>query len=150
MPAWAKSLSNDAAMTGIIAAASGFDAYLVGGALRNLILGLGVGKDYDVCVKNEADKFAKTLAKRLSASVFLMDEENRVWRVVGKSQGLTVDISLMRGDCIEADLGKRDFTVNALAFRLKDIGRPDCRPIDPFNGQRDAKRKMLRLVSPTA
>ncbi|MEK7314336.1 MAG: HD domain-containing protein [Deltaproteobacteria bacterium] len=134
-------------MTEIIAAASGFDAYLVGGALRNLILGLGVGKDYDVCVKNEADKFAKTLAKRLLASVFLMDEENRVWRVVGKSQGLTVDISLMRGECIEADLGKRDFTVNALAFRLKDIGKAGSRAIDPFNGIKDAKGKILRLVS---
>ena len=147
MPAWAKSLSNDAAVSEIIAAASGFDAYLVGGALRNLILGLGVGKDYDVCVKNEADKFAKTLAKRLLASVFLMDEENRVWRVVGKSQGLTVDISLMRGECIEADLGKRDFTVNALAFRLKDIGKAGSRAIDPFNGIKDAKGKILRLVS---
>lgn len=147
MPAWAKSLSNDAAMTEIIAAASGFDAYLVGGALRNLILGLGVGKDYDVCVRNEADKFAKTLAKRLLASVFLMDEENSVWRVVGKSQGLCVDISLMRGDCIEADLGKRDFTVNALAFRLKDIGKAGSRAIDPFNGIKDAKGKILRLVS---
>ena len=75
---------NAAPMTEIIAAASGFDAYLVGGALRNLILGLGVGKDYDICVKNEADRFAKTLAKRLLASVFLMDEENSVWRVVGE------------------------------------------------------------------
>lgn len=150
MPAWAEPLMNDAAMTGIVAAASGFDAYLVGGALRNLILGLGVGKDYDVCVRNEADKFAKTLAKRLSASVFLMDEENRVWRVVGKSQGLCVDISLMRGDCIEADLGKRDFTVNALAFCLKDIGKGCCRAIDPFNGIKDAKEKILRLVSGAA
>ena len=147
MPVWAEPLMNDAAMAGIVAAASDFDAYLVGGALRNLILGLGVGKDYDVCVRNEADKFAKTLAKRLSASVFLMDEENRVWRVVGKSQGLCVDISLMRGDCIEADLGKRDFTVNALALRLKDIGKASCRAIDPFNGIKDAKGKILRLVS---
>src|SRR3989337_4542584 len=107
MPGWAESLMNDVAMIEIIgaASASGFDAYLVGGALRNLILGLGVGKDYDVCVRNDADKFAKTLAKRLLASVFLMDEENRVWRVVGKNQGLTVDISLMKSDCIDADLG---------------------------------------------
>ena len=53
----------------------------------------------------------------------------------------------MRGDCIEADLGKRDFTVNALAFRLKDIGKAGSRAIDPFNGIKDAKGKILRLVS---
>ncbi|MFZ3071696.1 MAG: hypothetical protein WA162_00430, partial [Thermodesulfobacteriota bacterium] len=152
MPAWAKQLSNDAAMAEIIVATetSGLDVYLVGGALRNLVLGLGVGKDYDVCVKNDSGKFAKILAKRLSASVFLMDEENRVWRVVAKTQGLIVDVSLMKGDCIEADLGARDFTVDALALRLKDIGKAGGRPIDPFNGQRDAKRKMLRLVSDAA
>lgn len=53
---------------------------------------------------------------------------------------------------VEQDLGRRDFTVNAIALRLRD-GRESQNPpelIDPFSGMRDIGDRLIRMVSPAA
>ncbi len=144
----------------------GVGAWLVGGALRDLVITGRVDRDYDFAVTCECRLLAEAVAKELGASVFPLDRERGLYRVVSKegllsgkgevSRGaVTIDIGPLKDETITADLLKRDFTVDAMAvdiFALGDgeeDGITSEALIDPTGGLADATELKLRPVTET-
>lgn len=127
-----------------LAAVAQAGAWLVGGTLRDRLLGRPTS-DYDVVVAGEAGPLAQALAREARAHAFSLSEEFGVWRVVSRRDGWQVDLLPLEGESIEADLGRRDFTVNAIAEPVQGGER-----VDPFGGLRDLADRRLRMVSPDA
>jgi tRNA nucleotidyltransferase/poly(A) polymerase len=86
------------------------------------------------------------LAGRLRRPFVPLDDTDRTGRIVLRS-GYTIDISSFKGNTLEEDLNKRDFTVNAMAVRLAGVleGRPSV--FDPLNGQKDLDVRKLKALS---
>ncbi|MCJ7619886.1 MAG: HD domain-containing protein [Anaerolineae bacterium] len=123
------------------------EGYLVGGYVRDQLLGRDT-RDLDLVVRADALALAREAANRLGGAFVLLDEERQTGRVVLRDEGARyyVDFATMRGDGMLADLGGRDFTVNAMAIDLLDAA-PQPEILDPFEGQRDLERGTLRAVS---
>jgi len=114
--------------------------WLVGGAVRDLLLGR-VPTDYDIAVKGNPADFAQALAKTAGRrAVAIGAAGKRIYRVV--DQKLVYDFSPVAGEVIEEDLGRRDFTVNAMA--LSPVGKI---LVDPFGGRDDLAAGCIRMVS---
>jgi poly(A) polymerase len=130
-------------------------AYLVGGSLRDLLLG-EVGVDWDLVTDGEAHKLARQLANRLGGSyVYLHEKASRVVLHSPASAGEQVlDIAPLHGGSLEEDLRARDFTLNALAAPLGEVvqfldGSPskiETLLIDPLHGYHDLQARRLRAV----
>ncbi|MHB8533635.1 MAG: HD domain-containing protein, partial [Solirubrobacteraceae bacterium] len=126
-------------------ALAGTPAWLVGGAVRDALLGRGT-VDYDIVVAGEPAEAARALARAASrAAAFPLSEEFGSWRVVAREGGWQVDLERLRGATIEQDLALRDFTVNAMAQPLEGGER-----IDPLGGAEDLRARRLRLAGPAA
>jgi poly(A) polymerase len=119
-------------------------AWLVGGAVRDRALGRATD-DYDVALQGEARGLARSLARCTDGHAFALSEAFGVWRVVDREHRWQVDVLPVVGQSIEADLGGRDFTINAIAEPLS--GGPY---VDPFGGLQDLRDRRLRMVSPRA
>ena len=119
----------------------GFDAWIVGGAPRDLVLGRDV-TEVDLAVSGDAGEIARALQSRGYGRAILLSGERRprVYRVAGR--GRIVDVGELEGDSIETDLARRDFTVNAIAIAL-DSGDV----VDPFRGIADLAAGLLRMVA---
>jgi poly(A) polymerase len=117
-------------------------AHFVGGCIRDVRLGRPV-TDVDVVVAGDPAPAARRLAHQTGGSPFALSEAHGAWRVVLDRR--TVDITARRGGDIVADLGERDFTVNAMAIPVDGDG--DAGVIDPFGGLDDLAEGRLRLVS---
>jgi poly(A) polymerase len=100
-------------------------AYLVGGSLRNILLGEPC-VDWDIVVQGDAVTLARHLADRLGGFyAHLHEKANRVI-VPAKDEGeeeVIFDIVSLKGVRLEDDLHSRDFTINAIATRLRDMVR---------------------------
>jgi poly(A) polymerase len=120
------------------------DAWVVGGTVRDALLGLPL-EDLDLVVAADSGKAAKHLAGLASGHAFELSEEFAAWRVVAPDHGWQADVTTMRGGSIAADLGLRDFTANAIAVPL---GGGEL--IDPHGGQSDLDRRLLRAVARTS
>lgn len=119
----------------------GEEAWIVGGAVRDLLLGRPV-LDLDVACRDPREA-AHRFAKRFGGAAFPLSERHGAWRVAAKGSAETVDFTpLPRG--IEADLATRDFTFNAIAI---PVGGGD--PIDPHGGRADLEARIVRVVSDT-
>ena len=128
------------------------DAYLVGGYLRDTLLGRET-RDIDVAVRVSAPGFARAVAAAVGGHYVLLDEAEGIARVVLAGAHRHLDISTIRGT-IETDLARRDFTIDAMAVDLRrhDIdaaGDSRLRVIDPFGGQKDLEAKVIRAVGPS-
>lgn len=124
--------------------------YLVGGAIRDLLLERPLGKDFDFGIQGDAESLAKEVAREVEGHAFPLDETFGTWRVVlkKKKKRTELDFSRLQGKDIFEDLRQRDFTVNSLAIDLQDLELPgDPGFIDPLNGLEDLKRKILRANS---
>lgn len=122
----------------------GVRAWLVGGALRDRLLGRPTS-DYDVALEGEPEQAAKALARRAGGHAFELSEQFGVWRVVARDRGWQLDLLPLGGQSIEQDLANRDLTINAIA---EPVGGGE--PVDPFGGVRDLGERTLRMVSPDA
>ena len=126
--------------------------YLVGGALRDLILNRKKDNpDFDFCLKRSALSFGRKLAVHLKAAFVLLDEEHGACRLVKKIDGkiYTFDFTDFRGPNLEKDLLHRDFTINSLALWLGDVFLDkdlSALIIDPYSGREDLKRKIIRVM----
>jgi poly(A) polymerase len=120
------------------------DAWIVGGALRDELLGRPV-RDVDIAVQGDPARAARALAAELNAPVFRLSEAFGAWRVIDRKAGRVYDFAPLQGESIEDDLAKRDFTINAMA-RPADGG--DL--IDPLGGQADLESRTLRVLGPDA
>jgi tRNA nucleotidyltransferase/poly(A) polymerase len=123
-------------------ALGGGGAWVVGGTVRDRLLGRPTD-DLDLVLEGDPRAAARELGRAASAAAFELSEEHGAWRVVGR--GWQADLTPMRGEGIEADLRRRDFTINA-------IGQPLAggEPIDPTNGVTDLERRRVRMVAPGA
>jgi poly(A) polymerase len=120
------------------------EAWLVGGALRDRLLGRPTN-DFDVTVKGDPKPIAKALARAAKGHAFELSEAFGAWRVVSKGRHWQVDLLPLEGGSLETDLARRDFTINALA---EPIGSAE--PIDLFGGLGDLRARRLRMVMPGA
>lgn len=121
--------------------------YLVGGAVRDLLLGRPI-QDFDFTLPGDAISFARRLAGQLSAAFYPMDAVHDVGRILLEEgdQRITLDFIRQRGPDLEADLRARDFTINALAL---DLRQPQAL-LDPLGGGADLHARRLRACAPTA
>ncbi len=137
-----------------VARSRGIALYLVGGIVRDLLLGRP-GRDLDLVVEGEGIPFAHELAGRVGA------------RVVAHAPFLTADLLMPGGwhvdvitarherydppgslpvverGSLEDDLARRDVTINAMAIRLD--GRDRGRLRDDMGGLADLKQRLLRV-----
>ena len=99
--------------------------YLVGGTVRDLLLGSGRIKDVDLAMPSGSDAVARRFADAAGGSFFFLDEERRITRVVipAGGQSIQYDFADFEGADLAADLARRDFTVNAMALELRGLGR---------------------------
>lgn len=130
-------------------------SYLVGGAVRDVLLERDTA-DIDIAVAADALEIAPRLAIALGGKFVSLDRINRVGRVVltGNEASLPggileLDLSTFEGS-IEQDLARRDFTIDAIAVDLSQVGKGDIRFIDPFNGIDDLHHGVIRTVTDTA
>jgi poly(A) polymerase len=117
-------------------------SWIVGGALRDELLGRDV-TDIDIAVEGDPEAAARELAAEVRGPVFRLSEAFGAWRVVDRRGARIYDFAPLQGATIEADLMKRDFTVNAMA-RPKEGGEV----IDPLGGRSDVESRTLRVIGP--
>lgn len=125
-----------------------FDAFIVGGCLRDLLLNLEP-KDYDIATSAKPDNvmslFNKTIPTGIKHGTVTVVINNNNYEVTTfRTEGDYLDnrhpSSVDFVTDIREDLSRRDFTVNALAYNDK-LGL-----IDYFNGINDLKNKIIRCV----
>ena len=129
--------------------AHGFEAYLVGGAVRDMLLGKPAS-DWDVATNATPQDVTRIFHKVIptgiahgTVTVHFMKKEIEVttYRTEhGYSDGRHPD-SVSFAATITDDLSRRDFTMNAIAASLSD-----GTIVDPFDGQGDIKQKIIRTV----
>ena len=128
----------------VVVAELGGRAWLVGGAVRDRLLGRPTA-DFDVAVDSDPRPLAKELGRRAAGHAFELSERFGVWRVVARDGSWQLDLLPLGGQSLESDLAKRDLTINAIA---EPLGGGE--PVDPFGGLRDLRERRLRVVSPEA
>ncbi|HEY5982900.1 MAG TPA: HD domain-containing protein [Anaerolineales bacterium] len=146
MPA-ATALSFPALLDEVAALAEDQPIFLVGGAVRDALLG-SISHDFDLTVEQDAIGLARRVASALHADFYVLDEAFDAARVIIQNpSGIrdTLDFSSLRGADINADLEGRDFTINAIGLDLK--GRTTR---DPLQGAADLRTKTIRACSATA
>ena len=128
------------------------ESYLVGGVLRDMLLERDTG-DIDIAVRGDALEIAHQVATALGGKYVLLDEINRVGRVVlvNEANRWELDFGTLKGS-IEQDLAQRDFTIDAMAVDLSQLGKEptDIKLIDPFSGWNDLHQGVIRVVAETA
>ncbi|MFV9503374.1 MAG: HD domain-containing protein [Oscillochloridaceae bacterium umkhey_bin13] len=101
-------------------ATRGVTAWLVGGAVRDLVRGK-TPLDLDLAVTGDGFELARAYADARQAAFVPLDAERATGRIVLPGPPpLTLDVAGLRGPTIEADLRLRDLTINALAVPLSD------------------------------
>jgi len=125
------------------AALSGVPAWVVGGAVRDRLLGRDT-EDVDLVVAGDPAPAAAAVRRAAGrgAAAFRLSDEFGAWRVVGPDHAWHVDLNPLRGDDLEADLRGRDVTINAIAEPL-----PGGELVDPTGGRDDLAARRLRAAS---
>ena len=87
----------------------GHTAWLVGGALRDELLGRPTA-DIDIVVDGDAGAAARAVARAARGPVFELSDEFGSWRVMAPDRTWQIDLSPLRGGSLNSDLALRDFT----------------------------------------
>ncbi len=122
-------------------------AYLVGGVVRDALLGRA-NHDIDLIVPGDAIPLAFRLARALGLPAYRLDEERDVGRIVVPGGSTTLDIARFRGATLADDLGARDFTINALALPV--AARAAEEVIDLHDGRADLAAGRLQIIHATS
>jgi len=125
------------------AAAKPRETWLVGGAIRDALLGRaaarGASLDLDAVVERDAAGIAERLARELPARrVRLGGDRFAAERLVAEAG--TLDLWDLAGGRIEDDLARRDFTINALALTAEGV------LVDLHGGRADLAARRLRAT----
>ena len=134
-------------------AAAGFEAYLVGGCVRDFLLKKSP-KDWDAATNAKPEEIRKIFPDSLYENQFgtvaiktrsedpaLKIVEVTTYRKEGKYTDKRHPDEITFAEDIEEDLSRRDFTINALAL---EVEKDEI--TDPFGGQKDLKQKLIRAV----
>ena len=130
-------------------------AYLVGGYLRDLILGVK-NFDLDIAIEGDGILFAQNLAQKLKSTLKIHPRFKTATLIL--SDGLKIDVATTRQENypypaalpevslgrLKEDLKRRDFTINAMAITL--AGDKNQEIIDPFGGQVDLASGRIRIL----
>lgn len=128
------------------------DIYIVGGACRNLILDKEI-KDWDFTTNISPEEMKKIFPKNSFynnhfGTFSVVGDKKEIFEITtfrkdgNYSDGRHPD-KISWGKTLKEDLERRDFTINAIAIKYKDN---KVEIIDPFNGQEDLKKKIVRTV----
>lgn len=148
-------------------------SYVVGGFVRDVLLGRDTA-DIDIAMEADAVTIAPQIAAALNGKHVLLDEVNRISRVVLTNEEAPsakgqweLDLSTVKGS-IEQDLARRDFTIDAMAVDLGKMANQHHLPtlphldkrkevppkpsilIDPFGGWNDLHQRVIKAVTETA
>ena len=131
----------------------GYDAYVVGGAVRDAVLGIDSHGTWDLTTNARPEETQKLFKRALY--------NNRFGTVVVRSGSHEVEVTTYRTEAgyadhrrpdsvaftpsLEEDLARRDFTINAMAWRPPRGGRPSVL-VDRFGGRTDLEAHVLRAV----
>jgi len=130
---------------------SGYEAYIVGGCVRDLIMDK-MPKDWDVTTNAKPDEIQKLFPDSFCENEFCTvgikigkEEEKEVvevttYRIEGKYTDKRRPDKVIIAKTLEEDLGRRDFTMNAVAIALEN------KVVDPYEGQKDIRSKLIRTV----
>ncbi len=115
---------------------------LVGGAVRDALLGRQKTYwDLDFVLPEKAVETAKIIAHKYDGGFVILDDARQIARVVFPEG--TLDFALQEGETLEKDLQRRDFTINAIAYNMRQK-----QAIDPLGGIQDLEHRIIRMVSP--
>jgi tRNA nucleotidyltransferase (CCA-adding enzyme) len=140
---------------GRLADRSDVSLFVVGGCVRDLLLGIE-NFDLDLVVEGDGIVFAQKLGEMMQARVKVHDRFGTA--IVLLPDGFKLDVATARTEyyeyptalptveqsSIKKDLYRRDFTINALAVRLNGKGFGDV--LDFYGGQRDLNDKVVRVL----
>lgn len=142
---------------------AGFEAYIVGGAVRDILTKTEV-KDWDFTTRAKPEEIQKLFKEVFYDNAFgtvgVAEKHLREqFKVKGKGESV-YEITTFRsesgysdrrrpdkvswGKSLTEDLKRRDFTINAMALKIK--GENEAEIIDPYEGQKDLKDKLIRAV----
>ena len=144
---------------------SGFQAYLVGGCVRDLILSeieksSVKPKDWDITTEAKPEEISKIFPKSFYENKFLTvtvqtksknprlkEVEITTYRSEAKYTDKRHPDEVKFAKTIEEDLSRRDFTINAMAMKIDFYKiKQKLKIIDLFDGQEDLKNKIIRTV----
>ena len=134
----------------LIAFCDGREVYVVGGAVRDALVGVPV-HDVDLIFPEDPTALAKSFAKAHGGHWFWLDEERNQSRVVFNHDEMcpVFDFAPFRASSLGLDLLDRDFTINAIALCLStDLTTTPL--VDPSCGLEDLQNDLLRMVSKDA
>jgi tRNA nucleotidyltransferase (CCA-adding enzyme) len=135
----------------------GFPIYIVGGLVRDLLLGYST-LDFDLVVEGDAIKLASSLASKYGGKATIHQKFGTAKWLVNKNS--SVDLISARSETyqhpaalptvkmgtISDDVHRRDFTINALAIRLDDSHFGEMR--DELGGLNDLQHGLVRVLHP--
>ncbi len=148
-------ISNILKTIGTLADRMNYRAFIVGGFVRDLLLGVE-NFDVDIVVEEDAIKFGDQLTKKVRGSLVVHRKFGTATVVMPDK--FKIDIATARSEfyrhpaalpevefaSIKDDLYRRDFTINAMAIRLNKKGLGAL--IDFFGAQKDLKMKIIRVL----
>ncbi len=128
--------------------AAGFEAYVVGGCVRDSILGREPG-DWDITTSATPEQVKALFKRTIDTGIqhgtvtVMMDKEGfevTTYRIDGKYEDSRHPKEVTFTPCLTEDLRRRDFTINAMAYNEK------TGLVDIFGGMQDIERKIIRCV----
>lgn len=145
------------------------DPYFVGGCVRDLLRGLSP-KDWDLTVKASPEEigqlFLRSFLDNKFGTVKVLISKKEKEKKKEKENLIEIEITPFRKEekysdkrhpdkvewakTIEEDLKRRDFTVNAMALKIKKSSKTKeevFNLIDPYNGQKDLKNRIIKTVN---
>ncbi|MBI4224763.1 MAG: HD domain-containing protein [Candidatus Sungbacteria bacterium] len=136
---------------------AGYEAYPVGGCTRDLLLGVAP-KDWDVATSAKPEEILRLFPESFYENAFLTvtvktgsddpavsEIEVTTFRAEGTYTDKRHPDEVRYAATLEEDLSRRDFTMNALALsEVEGVAKFEI--IDPFGGQEDIKKKIIRAV----
>ncbi|MBP6913793.1 MAG: HD domain-containing protein [Candidatus Levybacteria bacterium] len=139
---------------------SGFEVYFVGGCVRNILLQKNP-KDWDLTTNATPAEIQSVFPDSFYDNSFgtvgiplpqILENEHKgvveitTYRTEGKYKDHRRPEDVSWGKTIQEDLQRRDFTMNAIAFRLEETSTSSLTFIDPFDGIKDIELKMIKAV----
>ncbi|AGC68607.1 CCA-adding enzyme Cca [Thermoclostridium stercorarium subsp. stercorarium DSM 8532] len=126
----------------------GYEAYIVGGCVRDMLLGLKP-KDYDICTSAYPEQVMELFPRSIptgikhgTVTVIINNTpfEVTTFRIESGYTDFRHPEKVIFSDSLTEDLKRRDFTINAMAYHpVKGV-------IDPFNGINDLRKMVIRTV----
>ena len=120
------------------------DFYLTGGSVRALFTSEEI-VDLDLTLKEDVISLVFFAKKFLNYHFVPLAPELGIYRLAKNKN--TIDFTSFRGETIEEDLKKRDFTFNAMAIPISSLFENKFLIFDPFLGYKDLKEKIIRIIA---